>query len=232
VLAARDPTRPTGDDVAAALVDSWTELAGTDPTMRAALATVAGRRVVVVAQDRHFGTGRPDASAFRLVRRAVALAERRRLPIVTLIDTPGAEPGSDSELDGLVRDLADTFLALVGASVPTVGVCVGEGGSGGALALGVTDRLLVQEHAIFSVIGPEGAAAILHRDPSRAPEVAEQLRLTSADLLDLGIIDAVVSEEVGDTVEGIVTALDEARPGERLRRMDAASAHWVRATRS
>jgi acetyl-CoA carboxylase carboxyl transferase subunit beta len=229
VLAARDRARPTGIDVAAALVDSWTALAGTDPTMRAAHATIAGRRVVVVAQDRHHGTGRPDASAFRLVRRAVALAERRGLPIVTLIDTPGAEPGSDAELDGLVHDLAETFLALVGVTVPTVGVCVGEGGSGGALALGVTDRLLVQEHAIFSVIGPEGAAAILHRDPSRAPEVAEQLRLASTDLLELGIVDAVVPDDIDETVKAIVTALDEAQPGDRLRRMDAASARWVRA---
>jgi acetyl-CoA carboxylase carboxyl transferase subunit beta len=163
------------------------------------------------------------------VRRAVALAERRGLPIVTLIDTPGAEPGSDAELDGLVHDLAETFLALVGVTVPTVGVCVGEGGSGGALALGVTDRLLVQEHAIFSVIGPEGAAAILHRDPSRAPEVAEQLRLASTDLLELGIVDAVVPDDIDETVKAIVTALDEAQPGDRLRRMDAASARWVRA---
>lgn len=227
VLASRDPVRPTGIDVAAALVDSWTELAGVDPTMRAGLATVAGRRVVVVAEDRYAGTGRPSPAGFRLVRRAVALAERLRLPIVTLIDTPGAEPGSDAELDGMVRDLAETFLALVEVKVPTVGVCVGEGGSGGALALGVTDRLLVQEHAIFSVIGPEGAAAILHRDPSRAPEVAEHLRLTSSDLLEMGIVDAIVPDAVDATVEAIITALDEARPGDRLHRMDDASVRWV-----
>ena len=228
VLAARDPARPTGIDVAAALVDSWTELASTDATLRAGLATVAGRRVVVVAEDRYAGAGRPGPAAFRLVQRAVALAERLHLPIVTLIDTPGAEPGSDAELGGLAREIAETFVALVGVTVPTVGVWVGEGGSGGALALGVTDRLFMQEHAIFSVIGPEGAAAILHRDSARAPEVAEQLRLTSADLLDLGIVDAVVPDAIDATVQAIIAALGEAKPGDRLRRMDAASARWVR----
>jgi acetyl-CoA carboxylase carboxyl transferase subunit beta len=105
----------------------------------------------------------------------------------------------------------------------SVSVCVGEGGSGGALALAWTDRLLVQRHAVFSVIGPEGAAAILERDAAKAPQVAPRLKLTSADLAGLGIVDAVVDDEVGATVAAIIGALDEARVGDRDRRVDEAS---------
>lgn len=232
VTAARATDRPTGIDIAAALVESWTELVGSDPTVRAGLATVAGRRVVVIAQDRFTDSGRPGPGAYRLARRAITLAGRRGLPIVTLIDTPGAEPGSTAELGGLVHELAETFAALVTVGVPTVGVCVGEGGSGGALALGVTDRLLIQEHAVFSVIAPEGAASILHRDASRASEVAEHLLLTSWDLAELGIVDAIVPDSVEATIVAIGAALDEATPGDRLRRMDAASNRWIVTPRS
>lgn len=228
VQAARRPGRPSGLDVAAALVSSWTELAGTDASVRAGLATIDGQRVVVIAQDRYAGNGRTAPGGFALARRAIALAQRRHLPIVTLIDTPGAEPGSDAEQAGVARSIAETFLDLVDVDVPTVGVCVGEGGSGGALALGVTDRLLIQQHAIFSVIGVEGAAAILHRDAGRAAEVAGDLRLTSADLLELGIVDAVVPDDLAGTTVAVREALRSARPGDRLDRLERASAPWVR----
>lgn len=225
---ARAVGRPTGLDVAAALVTSWTELAGTDPTVRAGLATVADRRVVVIAEDRYAGTGRPTPAGYALARRAIALAGRRGLPLVTLIDTPGAEPGSDAEQAGIARAIAETFLDLGDVPVPTVGVVVGEGGSGGALAFGVTDTLLVQRHAIFSVIGAEGAAAILYRDPARASEVAEHLRLTSTDLVDLGVVDAVVADDTDATVEAIVAALAQDHPGRRRTRPDRAARRWVR----
>ncbi len=228
VQAARRPGRPSGLDVAAALVSSWTELAGTDASVRAGLATIDGQRAVVIAQDRYAGNGRTAPGGFALARRAIALAQRRHLPIVTLIDTPGAEPGSDAEQAGVARSIAETFLDLVDVDVPTVGVCVGEGGSGGALALGVTDRLLIQQHAIFSVIGVEGAAAILHRDAGRAAEVAGDLRLTSADLLELGIVDAVVPDDLAETTAAVREALRSARPGDRLDRLERASAPWVR----
>ncbi len=182
----------------------------------------------MLAFDRHHGNGRPTPAGFRQAQRAIALAGRLGLPIVTLIDTPGAEPGADAELDGASRAIAETFLAMAEAPVPTVGVCVGEGGSGGALAFGVTDRLLVQEHAVFSVIGPEGAAAILHRDPGRAAEVAEHLGLTSGSLRDAGIVDAVVPDDVAATAAAIVEALGDARQGQRLERFDAATAPWLR----
>lgn len=227
VTAARAVGRPSGLDVAAALVDSWTDLAAVDATVRCGLATVGGQRVVVIAEDRYAGNGRPTPLGYAQAERAIALAVRRGLAIVTVVDTPGAEPGSSAEQEGIAAAIARVFLALSEAPVPTVGVCVGEGGSGGALAFAFTDRLLVQEHAVFSVIGAEGAAAILHRDASRASEVAELLRLTSADLLDLGIVDAVVPDDVDRTVHAVRLALGEAVVGDRLRRFDLASQRWV-----
>ncbi len=228
VLAARRADRPTGIDVAAALCSSWTDLAAPDPTVRTGLATVAGRRVVVIASDRHAGDGRPTPAGFRQAQRAVALAGALGIPLVTLVDTPGADPGPASENDGLAAEIAATFAALDGAPVPTVGVCVGEGGSGGALALAWTDVLLIQEHAVFSVIGPEGAAVILERDAARAPEVAEQLGLTSDRLLALGVVDAVVPDAIDATVAAVTSALATAEVGGRRRRPDAVSAAALR----
>jgi acetyl-CoA carboxylase carboxyl transferase subunit beta len=229
VLRARRVGRPTGIDVAAAMCSSWTGLGeGVDPTLRAGLATVAGRRVVLLASDRYAGTGRPTPAAYRLAQRALALAGRLGLAVITLVDLPGAEPGPDAENDGVAGEIARTFAAM--ATLPTVcvSVCVGEGGSGGALALAGGDRFLMQADSVFSVIGPEGAAAILERDPDRAPAMAEQLRLTSADLLDLGVIDEVVGEHPEDVVKAVIAALEVAEPGDRLRRADAATADWLR----
>lgn len=228
VVAARDPARPSGIHHAGAMCSSWTELASIDPVVRAALAAIEGRRVVVVATDRHGGTGRPRPEGFRLVRRAAALAGRLRLPLVTFVDTPGAEPGPESENGGIAREIALTFAAMAALPTASVSVCVGEGGSGGALAIAHADRLLIQEHAIFSVIGPEGAAAILLRDAGKAPEVAPLLKLTAPDLLELGIVDAVVPETAGALARAVADALAGAVPGDRQRRVDAATARWVR----
>ncbi|HET8930904.1 MAG TPA: carboxyl transferase domain-containing protein [Acidimicrobiales bacterium] len=227
VGAARAAGRPSGLDVAAALVDSWTDLAAPDPTVRSGLATVDGRRVVVIAQDRHTGNGRPTPAGYAQAERAIALAGRRGLPIVTMIDTPGAEPGSAAEQAGIAGAIARVFLALIEAPVPTLGFVVGEGGSGGALALGATDRLLIFEHAVFSVIGAEGAATILYRDASRASEVAELLRLTSADLLDLGIVDAVVPDDVEGAVAVATATLGQVQIGARTSRFDGVARRWV-----
>jgi acetyl-CoA carboxylase carboxyl transferase subunit beta len=229
VQRARARGRPTGVDHAARLCAAWVELRGTDPTVRAGLARVGARRVVVVATDRRAGTGRPGPAGFRLARRAIGLASRLRLPLLSLVDTPGAEPGERAEADGIAAEIAETFAAMAEAPVPTVAVCVGEGGSGGALALAAADRLLMLEHAVFSVIGPEGAAAILARDPSRAPEFADRLGLTAADVTALGVADAVVPE--GDTAAldlAVIDALGAAQPGDRLRRLDALTGRWAR----
>lgn len=223
VLTARRLGRPTGIDVAAALCTSWTELASTDPVTRAGLATVAGRRVMVIAHDRYAAEGRPRPAGYRLAQRAVALAGRLGLPLVTLIDTPGADPSPESEAAGVAGEMARTFAALATLPTPSVAVCVGEGGSGGALALAHTDRFLIQRHAVFSVIGPEGAAAILERDASKAPDVTPLLKLTSEDLAGLGIVDAVVPDGVDATVAAIIGALDDAVVGARDRRVDEAS---------
>jgi acyl-CoA carboxylase subunit beta len=228
VLRSRSAARPTGIDRAARLCTSWTELRGGDPVVRAGLATIDRRRVVVVATDRRAGHGRPGVAGYRLARRAFALAERLDLPVLTLVDTPGADPSAESEAAGIAVEIARTFGAMAALEVPTVSVCVGEGGSGGALALAHADRLLIQEHAVFSVIGPEGAAAILERDPQRAPEVAEHLALTSAELLDLGIVDTVVGEDDRALADAVRAALSAASPGERARRVDAATRRWLR----
>ena len=225
VRLARAADRPTGIDWAADLCSSWTELRGADPVVRAGLATMAGQRLVVVAHDRHERDGRPGPDAFRLVQRAVGLAGRLALPVLTLVDTPGADPGPESEAGGIAGEIARTFAAMDALPTPSVSVCVGEGGSGGALAMAHADRLLIQRHAVFSVIAPEGASAILHRDPSRAPEVAEQLRLTAPALADLGVVDGVVDEVLD--ADTLLKAFEAARPGDRRRRIDTLTRRWL-----
>ncbi len=196
--------------------------------MRAALATTCGRRSVVIAMDRYAGGGQPGPAGYELACRSIALAGRLGIPIVTFVDTPGAALTPEAENDGIARAIARTHAAMASAPVPTVSVCVGEGGSGGAQALSAADRLLIQEGATFSVIGPEGAAAILERDATKAPEVAPLLRLTSQDLAGFGIADAVVPDAVDETVAAVERALAEAVVGDRGRRLDAATAVWLR----
>jgi acyl-CoA carboxylase subunit beta len=178
--------------------------------------------------DRHAGDGRPRPAGYRLAQRAISLAGRLSLPLLTFVDTPGADPSASSEADGIAGEIARTFRAMAELTTTSVCVCVGEGGSGGALALAHADRLLIQEHAVFSVIAPEGAAAILERDAGKAPELAARLKLTSADLANLGIVDGVVSEpDPGGLRLAIVAAFNEAAPGDRDRRIDRATLRWV-----
>jgi len=226
VLRARAIGRPTGIDRAARLATSWLELRGTDPVIRAGLATVAGGRCVVVATDRYHGSGRPTPAGFGLAQRAIALAGRLGLPVVTVVDTPGADPSPESEARGIAGEIAHTFEAMAACPTPTVSVCVGEGGSGGAMALSYADRLLISEHAIFSVIAPEGAAAILERDVTRSPDVASLLKLSSKDLQDLGLAE-VIPEGQAALGEAVARALAEATPGDREARFDAATARWL-----
>jgi acetyl-CoA carboxylase carboxyl transferase alpha subunit len=134
---------------------------------------------------------------YRKALRMMRLAERIGCPLVTFIDTPGAYLGVEAEERGLAVALSECLATMSALPVPVVTAIIGEGGSGGALALGVADRVLMQEHAIYSVIAPEGAAAILYRDVARAPEVAEALKITAADCLKLGVADTVVPEPAG-----------------------------------
>lgn len=229
VLTARRLGRPTGIQVAAAATTSWTELGeGTDPALRVALATIDGRRAVVVAMDRYSGGGQPSPAGYALACRGVALADRLQVPVVTFVDTPGAQVSPEAENAGIAREIARTHAAMASVTVPTVSVCVGEGGSGGAQALSAADQLLIQEGAIFSVIGPEGAAAILERDASKAPQVAPLLHLTAADLVGFGIADALVPDTVDETVAAVHAALRAAQVGHRADRLAAATAAWLR----
>jgi acetyl-CoA carboxylase carboxyl transferase subunit beta len=227
VQRARDERRPSGYEWAARLTSSWTELHGTDPVMRTGLATLDGRRLVVVATHSRGASAAdgPGPAGFRLAQRAIALAGRLGLPVLTLVDMRGADPGAESEAGGIAGEIARTFAAMDALASPSVSVCVGEGGSGGALALANADILLIQEHAIFSVIAPAGASAILHRSADRTPQLAAQLKLTSGDLLRLGIVDDVVPDD--DPGPAIIAALDKAEPGGRRSRPDAVTAEWL-----
>jgi acetyl-CoA carboxylase alpha subunit len=228
VQRSRAAHRLTGIQWVDLLCGSRIDLRGTDPTLRAALAIFADHRVVVIAADRHAHTGRHRPAGYRLAQRAIELAGRLHLPLLTFVDTPGADPGAAAEAEGLAREIASTFAAMDALATPSIGMCVGEGGSGGALALACTDRLLILQDAVFSVIAPEGAAAILERDASKAPALADRLRLTASDLLELGIVDEVVGEDAASVEAALRAAFAEARTGDRRRRFDEATARWLR----
>lgn len=232
VLRARAAERSSGDwwlrsFLPERLEMSGDRMGGVDPVVRCAIGLTPGGRVIAcVALDRHAADGRPRPAGYRTARRLIALARRLNIPLVTFVDTPGADPSHASEQLGIAGEIARTFAAVTSHTVATASLVVGEGGSGGALALAATDRLLMLEGSVFSVIGPEGAAAILHRDASRAPEVAGQLMLTGPDLLALGIVDGLVDE--GSALAAIERAVGEARPGEGRDRFDRATARWLR----
>jgi acyl-CoA carboxylase subunit beta len=202
VQRARRFDRPSARDLLDDVFDERIELhgdrAGTDdPAVVTAIARLGRRTAVVVGFDRRGARdgGRPGqavAAGYRQLRRAIDLAARHGLPVVAFVDTPGADPSPASDRAGLATAIAETFVATLSVAAPTVAVVTGEGGSGGALAIAATDRLLIQDDAVFEVIAPEGAAAILHRDRSRAEEVAAQLAPTAADLRRLGVVDRVV----------------------------------------
>lgn len=192
---ARHPNRPPPRFYIEHLVEEPFELHGDklgsdDPGTIAMLGVFADRPVVLVAFDRR----RPTAAGFRKASRAIRLASRIGLTVVTLIDTPGADPTFGSEYAGLASAIAETFAASLEAEVPMISAVVGEGGSGGALTLTCGDVVGIQRHAVFSVIAPEGAAEILYRDASRAREMASMLKPTSLDLLELGLADEIIPE--------------------------------------
>src|ERR671918_2389933 len=152
-------------------------------------------RTLKERMERNFGM--PNPEGYRKALRLMRMAEKFRHPIVTFIDTPGAYPGIGAEERGQAEAIARNLLVMSRLTVPIVGVVIGEGGSGGALALGVADRMLMLEHSVYSVISPEGCAAILWDDPAKAADAATNLKLTAKDLLELGVIDEIVPEPVG-----------------------------------
>jgi acetyl-CoA carboxylase carboxyl transferase subunit alpha len=209
-LLARHSERPYTLDYIRGLFTDWLELHGDrlfgdDPAIIAGLGKLDGESIAVVGHQkgrdtrdrlyRNFGQPRPDG--YRKALRLFQLAERFDLPVVTLIDTPGAYPGIDAEERGQAEAIARNLRQMAALTVPIVIVVTGEGGSGGALAIGVGDRVMMLENAIYSVISPEGCAAILWKDQTEVQAAAEALRLTAQDLLRLGVIDEIIPEPLG-----------------------------------
>jgi acetyl-CoA carboxylase carboxyl transferase subunit beta len=238
---ARHHQRPTALDYLSRLAGDFVELHGDrsgvdDPALVGGLARLAETNVVVIAQergDRQSGgercDGRVSAAGYRKARRLMLLAERLQLPLVTLIDTPGAHDGLADDAQGVATAISDCLATMASLTTPTVALVIGEGGSGGALALTVGDRVLMQQNAIFAITSPEGAAAILYRDRSRAPERAEALGVSAGDLLALGAVDEIVPEPAGGAHadpegaarllgESLARALAEAMSGRGIHR--------------
>ncbi len=210
VQLARHPLRPYALDYVGRLADEFIELHGDrlfsdDEALIAGLARFGDRRVMLLGHQkgrdtkeklrRNFGMAHPEG--YRKALRMMRMAERFGLPVVTLVDTPGAFPGIEAEERGQSVAIADNLTAMAALRVPIVSVIIGEGGSGGALAIAVADRVLMMENAIYSVISPEGCAAILWADRAKAQDAAEALRVTAPDLMELGIVDEVIPEPLG-----------------------------------
>jgi acetyl-CoA carboxylase carboxyl transferase subunit alpha len=210
VQISRHLNRPYMLDYVKAAFDDFTELhgdrhIGDDNAMPAGFATLGGKRVLLVGHQkgrdtkenllRNFGSAHPEG--YRKALRLMRLAEKFGLPIVTLIDTPGAFPGIGAEERNIAEAIAFNLREMMLLKTPVVAVVIGEGGSGGALGIGVADRVLMMENAYYSVISPEGCAAILWKHREHAPEAAQALKLSAPDLLKLEVIDGVIPEPLG-----------------------------------
>jgi acetyl-CoA carboxylase carboxyl transferase subunit alpha len=207
---ARHPERPHLSDYIEALVEDFVPLAGDrnfaeDPAIIGGLGRIGGRKLVLIGHEKggdttsrlehNFGMARPEG--YRKAIRLMQLADRFGLPVVTLVDTPGAFPGVQAEERGQAEAIARSTEQCLALGVPLIAAIVGEGGSGGAIAIAAANRVLMLEHAIYSVISPEGCASILWRTADKAAEAAEAMRVTAGDLLQLAVIERVVPEPVG-----------------------------------
>ena len=207
---ARHPSRPHFHDYVALAFDEFLPLGGDrrfgdDQAIMGGLASLGGRKVVLIGHEKgndtesrlrhNFGMGKPEG--YRKAIRLMELAGRFGLPVVTLVDTSGAYPGVEAEERGQAEAIARSTEACLALPVPMVAAIVGEGGSGGAVALASAERVLMFEHAVYSVISPEGCASILWRTAEKAPQAAEAMKMTAQDLAQLGVIDRIVPEPVG-----------------------------------
>jgi acetyl-CoA carboxylase carboxyl transferase alpha subunit len=227
VQAARNIKRPHTLDVIGRVFDRFQELHGDrgfrdDPAIVGGLAELDGRHVVVVGEQKGASTeeniqrnfGMPHPEGYRKAIRLYRLAEKFHLPLITFVDTPGAYPGPEGEERGQAEAIARAIFTMTRLQTPIVVVILGEGGSGGALALAIGDVVLALQNAIYSVISPEGSAAILWRSPAEAERAAKAMRLAGPDLLDLGVVDALIPEPAGGahtdheaTAKSVKTAL-------------------------
>ena len=207
---ARHPDRPKAQDYIKGLITEFTPMAGDrafgdDSAVLGGMGRFQGRAVVVIGTEKgsdtesrvqhNFGMARPEG--YRKARRLIELAGRFHLPVLTFVDTSGAFPGIDAEARGQAEASARSIEACLEVPVPFIATIIGEGGSGGAIALAAGDRVMMLEHAVYSVISPEGCASILWRDPAQAGVAAEALRLTAEDLKRLKLIDTIITEPLG-----------------------------------
>jgi acetyl-CoA carboxylase carboxyl transferase subunit alpha len=207
---ARHPERPHFKDYVAGLVEDFLPLAGDrgfadDPAIVGGLGRMGGRRVLVMGHEKgddtssrlkhNFGMAKPEG--YRKAIRLMQLADRFGLPVISLVDTPGAFPGVQAEERGQAEAIARSTEQCLALRVPLISVVVGEGGSGGAVAIAAANRVLMFEHAVYSVISPEGCASILWRTADRAADAAEAMRITAEDLRSLGVIDRIIPEPLG-----------------------------------
>ncbi|MEM7224176.1 MAG: acetyl-CoA carboxylase carboxyltransferase subunit alpha [Pseudomonadota bacterium] len=243
---ARHPERPHFTDYVNGLIEDFTPLAGDrafaeDRAIMGGLGRLDGQTVMVLGHEKgadttkrvqhNFGMARPEG--YRKAERLMRLAERFGLPVVTLVDTPGAYPGIGAEERGQAEAIASCIETCLSLKVPLVSVVIGEGGSGGAIALAAANHVVMLEHAVYSVISPEGCASILWRSGEQAKEAAEALKLTAQDLAKLGVIDEVVDEPLGGAhrdKEATVEAVGE-RVKAALADLRAEDANGVRASR-
>ncbi|MFQ5588703.1 MAG: acetyl-CoA carboxylase carboxyltransferase subunit alpha [Nitrospiria bacterium] len=207
---ARHPARPGTSDYIRLIFEDFMELHGDrlygdDQSIIGGMARLEGRSVMVIGHEKGKGVkdriahnfGMPHPEGYRKALRIMQLAEKFNKPIVTFVDTPGAYPGVEAEERGQSEAIARNLLVMSQISVPIISVVIGEGGSGGALAISVADEMLMLEYSIYSVISPEGCAAILWNDPAKNPDAAESLKLTAKDLLALGVIEHIIPEPIG-----------------------------------
>lgn len=210
IFVARHPDRPYTLDYLENIATDFVELHGDrvfgdDPAIVGGLCKIDGKKIMVIGNQkgrtteekiyRNFGMANPEG--YRKALRLYKMAERFNIPILCLIDTPGAYPGLEAEERGQGEAIARNLMVMSGIKVPIVAVVIGEGGSGGALGLSVADRIFMLENSVYSVISPEGCAAILYKDVSKAPETAENLKISAQSLYKLGIIDGIIEEPLG-----------------------------------
>ena len=238
---ARHPERPHFSDFIGAMFEHFTALAGDryfgeDAAIQAGLASFRGRSVLVMGHEKgsdtksrvhhNFGMARPEG--YRKAVRLMEMADRFDIPVITLVDTAGAYPGIGAEERGQSEAIARSTDCCLSLGVPMITLVIGEGGSGGAIAIASANKVLMLEHSIYTVISPEGAASILWRDAGKAIDAATNMRITSTDLLEMGIIDEIIEEPVGgahrdpektyaavgDTIERYLESYDKLSPGQ------------------